>query len=138
MRGQSSIESLLILAAVLSTVSGIFYVGLGNSQEIDAVSAAREGVENTITKFEIENGASIRIQEVSREGDNINIALKYWGNLDNSSVRDEVRRGALNYIYRAFNDKYPGSGFNYDNGVSSSHHTFFISKNNVVCQEVRR
>lgn len=138
MRGQSSIESLLVLAAVLSAVSGIVYVSVESFQGVDAISAAREGVENAITKFEIENGASIRVSGVSRSGDNLSVVLKYWGDLDNNSVQSEVRRGALNYIYRAFNGEYPGSGFDYDNGVSTSHHTFLLPINNIHCQKVRK
>ncbi|MFP4005417.1 MAG: hypothetical protein ACLFUR_01705 [Candidatus Hadarchaeia archaeon] len=138
MRGQSSVEALLVLAVVLSSVVGFLYFITGSSQETNALTAAREGAENAITRYELENGATVNLSEASLDDGQITISLKYWGPLDESSLAESVRMNALRYIYRTVEADYPSSISALDNRVSTSRHTFVIVEGNVSVEEVSK
>ncbi|KXA91244.1 hypothetical protein AKJ57_01890 [candidate division MSBL1 archaeon SCGC-AAA259A05] len=124
MKGQGSIEAFLILGAVLAVAAGLLYVGQRSSEPIDALSAARTGAENAITDLELEHEVTINIRKIERADDNIEIELSYWGGeIARESLEENVRIGALKFIHRAFNDKFPEN----IEPVSTTYHTFDVT-----------
>ncbi|KXA94789.1 hypothetical protein AKJ65_03425 [candidate division MSBL1 archaeon SCGC-AAA259E19] len=123
MKGQASVETFLILGAVLAVTAGLLYVGQKNSESINAISAARIGAENAITDLELEHELTINIREIERVDDNIEIDLNYWGEeIPRESLEENVRIGALKFIHQAFKDEFPENA----EPVSTHYHTFDV------------
>ncbi len=126
MKGQASLEMLLILAAILSALSGFIYYAQGSNESINAYSAVQTGVENSVTKLELKHKISVNY-DIDQDGDDFTISLKYWGgNLSNSSIENLVYNEAVSFVYKAFRDKYPDS---IPESVSTDRHEFRIFVN---------
>lgn len=124
MRGQGTVEAMLILAAVLAVSAGLLYVGQRNSEPISALSAARTGAENAISRLELEHELTINIREIEWVNDNIEIELNYWGGeISREALEENVRIGALKFIHRAFKDKFPEIA----EPVKTQYHTFDVT-----------
>ncbi|KXB06644.1 hypothetical protein AKJ52_01900 [candidate division MSBL1 archaeon SCGC-AAA382C18] len=123
MKGQGSIEALLILAAVLTVTSGFLYQGIESSNSINALSAAKNGAENVTSRIEIENEVTIRITSVSEQNENITITLDNWGGKLPTDTKKKAKQGALKFLYQAFNGNFPNKEIN---KVNTAHHTYRV------------
>ncbi len=98
MRGQASIEALLIIAAVTVTLAVYFAMGQEVNETSSTISAARIGAENAITALVLEYGDDIGITKAVIDGDNVHLYLSVQGTPppDNSTIISAVRENALN------------------------------------------
>ncbi len=101
MRGQASIETLLILAAVLSTVAALVIMGQQSSEITNAEAAARLGAENAIAALNMENGCMIDITWLGLRDDAITIQLAVRGPGDLTAIEGEIGNSAEKYLLQA-------------------------------------
>ncbi len=124
MKGQASIEALLILAAVLAVASGFLYQGIESSNSINTLEASRNGAENAISRIQIENEIALRINGISRQNENITIIIDNWGGTPPKDTEEQVREDALEFLYQAYYGNFPETDI--DN-VSTPHHNYTIN-----------
>lgn len=79
MKGQASIEALLILAGVLVAVVSIQMLGQNSFESTNAIASARQGVETGITRITAQNEIDISISDRDIDGDNIVFYLTVQG-----------------------------------------------------------
>jgi len=101
MKGQASIETLLILVAVLSTVAALVIMGQRSNDITNAEAAARLGAENAIAALNMENGCMIDITWLGLRDDNITIQLAVMGPGDLTAIESEIENSAERYILQA-------------------------------------
>jgi len=109
MRGQTSAEMLILLGAILLTVTSLVYAG-GGRNEIDVVkSAARSGADNAIAALDAEYGCTINIEKLSFDAGTITISVNVMGGPppDNQTIRDGIRVDALKFISQAIDGTFP-------------------------------
>jgi len=98
MRGQASIESLLILAAVLSTAAALVIMGQRSNEITNAEAAARLGAENAIAALNMENGCMIDLTWLGLRDDAITIQLAVRGPGDLTAIESEVENSAERHL----------------------------------------
>ncbi len=109
MKGQSSAEMLILIGAILLVVTSLFYLSLGSTEMAAIMSAARTGTENAIALLGPEFGCSIDIEQVGFDDGTITIYVNVRGGPppDNQVISDNIKVGALKYIYHAVNGSFP-------------------------------
>lgn len=125
MKGQASVEALLILAAILAVSSGLIYHGLDSSNAINGISAARTGAENAISRLELKYDISIQISGLNVKGDSIEFSLEYWGEPNlKTTIKNEVEEDSLEFLHQAFKNNFPNKPIS---SVKTQHHNFKVS-----------
>lgn len=108
MRGQASVELLIIAAAVLVVAASLLTMG-GSSNEGDVVLAgARLGADNAIAGLGSAYGCSIDVETVGFEDTTVTISLIVRGaQPDNATISAAVRDNALAFIHYAVHGGFP-------------------------------
>lgn len=126
MKGQASLEILLITIGVLTVSAGFFFYGQSNQEPHLAKTAAKTGIENSINKIEFKKSANINIKNLNINGDEIKTTLVFWGaNISISSLEENVRKEALKHIYHALHGTYPETA----QPVSTQYHIYDVTVN---------
>ncbi len=100
MRGQASIETLMIIAAVLTVLATLLARGVHSNEASNATAAARVGASEAIEALALEYGVDIGITECDRDGDNIVLYLSVQSPPppDDSTVENAVGEAALSRV----------------------------------------
>ncbi|MEA1904894.1 MAG: hypothetical protein U9M97_03330 [Candidatus Hadarchaeota archaeon] len=100
MRGQASVEMLMIIAAVLAVLAILLVRGVHSNEVSNAIAAARVGAGEAIEALALEYGADIGITGCDRDGDNIVLYLSVQGSPppDDSTVENAVGEAALSRV----------------------------------------
>ncbi len=108
MRGQASVEMLMIVAAVLAVLATLLVRGVQSNEVSNAIAAARVGASEAIEALALEYDVSINITDCNLNGDNIVLHLSVQGSPppDDSTVKNTVEEGALNRVRQV------GGGYN--------------------------
>ena len=116
MRGQTSVELLVLISAILISVSSMLYIGMGSNDSSVVISGARNGAENAIFTIDMEYGCSTDIEEVSVSHGMVTIEVKIrnapptgysWENFKENIVENMIRDQALKYIRYAISGYFP-------------------------------
>jgi len=116
MRGQTSVEMLVLISAILISVSSMLYVGMGSNEATVVLGGARDGAENAIFTIDLEYGCSTSIEEASVSKGIVSIKVKVrnapppgysWENFSENIVEDMIRDQALKYIRYAISGYFP-------------------------------
>lgn len=100
MRGQASVEMLMIVAAVLAVLATLMVRGVHSNEVSNAIAAARVGASEAIEALELEYGVDINITECDRDGDNVIICLSVQGSPppDDITIKNSVGEAALSRV----------------------------------------
>jgi uncharacterized protein (UPF0333 family) len=118
MRGQSSVELLVLIAAILMTVTSLLYLGTESNESAVITQAARDGAENAIMAIDIEFGCTLEVEEVSSSADNITIkivaknappSITDWDNFRENVIESNVREVALKHMWNALGGVFPAT-----------------------------
>lgn len=103
MRGQASIEALLVFAGVIMILAALLPMGLRDNEVDIAIAAARSGGENAIAGLVLKYGDDMDIRGWDIHGDNITLYLSVQGPPppDNQTIENAVRENALDQISQA-------------------------------------
>jgi len=109
-RGQASLETLILFAAILLAVSSLLYLGQGSNEGQVLLSSARDGAENALHRLQEEYGGAARVGEVRMVRGTVKISVMVWGlSCPENVVREEVRGDALRFMWRALTGKFPST-----------------------------
>lgn len=107
-RGQASVETLLLLAAILVIAASLQFMGRSSNEGTVALSAARAGAENALNKLALENGVEMNISNWRFKGDNIFLQISVYGSPppDNQKIKSAVEESAKTHIRRSVGSDY--------------------------------
>lgn len=106
-RGQASTEAMLILAAVILVVSTIQFRGEDMNETTNAIEAAKQGIQEAITKLSIQHGIEINIEDWETEGDNLIFHITVQGSLpQNVNLKEVVENTGQNHLNRTVGPEY--------------------------------
>ena len=100
MRGQSSVEMLVLISAILISVASMLYYGMGSNESTVVLTGARDGAENAIFNVDMQYGCSTNIEHVGISGGLITIEVKVrnappsgysWENFSENVVENVIR-----------------------------------------------
>lgn len=108
MRGQASIEALMIIAAVLVVLAVLLLMGQRDNEVNNAIAAARVGANEAIAGLALNHGVDIDIERWDLDGDNIKLYLWVQGGPppDDQTIISAVRDNALDQISQAVGGGY--------------------------------
>ncbi len=110
MRGQASLEMLVLFAAVLLAVSSLLYLGEGTNEAQVIQASARDGAGNALSRLQRECGGEARVGEVRMEGGRVKIYVMAWGlSCSENRVAEEVREDALRFMWKAVTGSFPST-----------------------------
>ncbi len=124
MRGQASVETLILIGVIVLTATSIVYAG-NLSREVEIVkSAASLGAENAIIALEAEYGVTIWIEKVSFKNGEVSISLLVVGGPPphDQTIENEVREDALRFIHQAIAGDFPRNAY----PVKTSYYTYDV------------
>ena len=98
MRGQASIETLLILAAVLSATAGLVVLGQRDNERMNVEAVASAGVENAIAAISAENECSISVDRLYVSDDTVTVRLFVLGSVNPSAIENEIETRAESFL----------------------------------------
>jgi hypothetical protein len=100
MRGQASIEMLMIIAAVLAVLATLMARGQHSNEVSNAIAAARVGADEAIEALVLEYGVDIGVTEWDLDGDNVVLYLSVQGSPPpgDSTVENAVGEAALSRV----------------------------------------
>jgi hypothetical protein len=134
-RGQSSVEMLVLVAAILISVASLVYMGTRDSESTAAIRAARDGAENAIADLNVEFGCSIDIEKIGFDAGAITVYVVVrnappenftWENFWENVVRPDIRMEALKYINNAVTGSFATVEY-----VRTSYHTYTVAVDNL-------
>ncbi len=104
-KGQASIETMLILAAVLATAASLQIMGQNSFEGTNAIASARQGVETGITRISVEKEINMIISDWDLNGDDITFYLTVKGNPppDNNYITNNVENVARSLVSTEYN-----------------------------------
>jgi hypothetical protein len=136
MRGQSSVEMLVLVAGILIFVAGMFFTGSWSNEPAVATRAARDGAENAIAAIGVEYGCSIDISDIGFRNGTITIYVAVrdappegfsWESFSEQILEPSIREEALRHIHNALHGTLPatpapvgGSYYTYDVEVEAT------------------
>ena len=118
MKGQSSAEMLILLAAIIITVTSILYLSMGSNESAVTMQAARDGGGNAAAAMATDYGCLIDVEGVSLTSGTITINVaasnvppeKFtWDNFRENIIKKNVRDGALRQIHNALLGSFPAT-----------------------------
>jgi hypothetical protein len=118
MRGQSSVEMLVLVAAMLISVASLVYLGMRDNESAAAMLAARDGAENAIAALDTQYGCSIDVEKVGFDAGAITVYVVVrdappenltWENFWENTVRPSIRREALRHVSNAVTGSLPAA-----------------------------
>jgi hypothetical protein len=136
MRGQSSVEMLVLVAAMLISVASLVYLGTRDNESAAATFAARDGAENAIAALDTQYGCSIDVEKVGFDAGAITVYVVVrdappedftWENFWENIVRPSIRTEALRYINNAVTGSLPAA-VDY---VRTSYYTYTVAVDNM-------
>lgn len=97
MRGQASIEMLMIAAAVLTVLATLVVQGVRSNEAGNVIAAARVGAGEAMGALALEYDININVTDCSLDGDNVVLYLSVQGSPppDDGTVKDIVEEGVL-------------------------------------------
>lgn len=105
--GQASIEALLILGAVILVVATIQFKGEDLNETTNAIEAAKQGVQEAITKLSLQQGIEINTTDWETEGDNLIFHITVQGSLPpDVNLKEIVENSAQNYLNQTVGPEY--------------------------------
>ncbi|MFH1821885.1 MAG: hypothetical protein ABH852_05560 [Methanobacteriota archaeon] len=116
MRGQSSVEMLILMGAILIAVTTTLYIGIGSNESTAVMQAARDGTENATAAIDADyacsidmeglalNAGTVTIQVIVRNAPSENII---WDYFRDTIIKKNIREGALKYINNALFGSFP-------------------------------
>ncbi|MEM2204697.1 MAG: hypothetical protein QXF66_03890 [Candidatus Hadarchaeales archaeon] len=108
MKGQVSLEALVLFATILLILSSLLYLGEGTNETQLILASARDGTENALSRLQWEYGGTGRIREVKMVKGTVKISVMVWGmNCPENLVKEEVRRDALGFMWKAVGGVFP-------------------------------
>lgn len=108
MRGQASLETLVLFAAILLAVSSLLYLGQGTNEDRVILASARDGAENALFRLQRDYGGSARLAEVRMEKGRVRVSVMTWGlTCPENLVKEEVRGDALRFMWKAVTGGFP-------------------------------
>lgn len=116
MRGQTSVEMLVLVSAILISVSSMLYWGMGSNESAVVLAGARDGAENAIFTINMEYGCSTDVERVSVSKGIVTIEVNVrnapppgysWDNFSENVVENIIRDQALKYIRYSFSGYFP-------------------------------
>lgn len=134
MRGQSSAEMLILVGAIIITVTSLLYLGSGGSESAVVMQAARDGADNAITGIDANYGCSIYIENLSFSTGTITISVAArnappdnvsWSYFRDNTINKNIRDAALKYIQNAVSGSFPSVA----GPVKTPHTTYDVTVN---------
>jgi hypothetical protein len=134
-RGQSSVEMLVLVAAILISVASLVYMGTRDSESTAVIRAARDGAENAIAVLNVEFGCSIDIEEIGFNAGAITVHVIVrnappenltWENFWESVVKPRIRMEALKYINNAVTGSFAAVEY-----VRTNYYTYTVTVDNL-------
>jgi hypothetical protein len=117
LRGQTSLEMLLLLCGILIAATALAYFSRGRSEEQVALGGARLGVENAIAGLR-ENGGEFSVEESWLEGGTVVFRVAVRGSsLSDTEIENRLRENALSFLWYTLTGSFPsqpGSVRGYD------------------------
>ncbi len=107
-RGQASMESMLILAAVLVAASTLYVTSSDYYMTPYSKTEARKGVKDSLTQLSLEYGTQSQIQNSFADNDKIIFELTVFGSPppNDSEIENTVENFAQNYLDSARGSDY--------------------------------
>lgn len=118
MRGQATIEAMLIIAAIIPVATAYGYMSLQSSEPVNLVSGVETGVSSEIHNLELSHGLIIDLEDVTRFGDNIIVNL----NLKGGEIKDSDNDVA--YIEKKILEEALESGAKSVGGISEDNEIY--------------
>ncbi|MEM2866248.1 MAG: hypothetical protein QW098_03810 [Candidatus Hadarchaeales archaeon] len=110
MRGQASLETLVLFAAILLAVSSLLYLGQGTNEGQVILASARDGAENALSRLQQEHGGEARVKEVKMGKGVVEIHVMTWGlSCPENLLKEEVRGDALRFMWKAATGIFPSA-----------------------------
>lgn len=118
MRGQSSVEMLILVGAIMIAVSSMLYLGTRVNELEVVMRAARDGAENAISTINAEYGCSIDVEGLGFDAGTITISVVVrdapphnfsWDNFRDNIIKRNIREGALLHIQNAVGGFFPAT-----------------------------
>jgi hypothetical protein len=140
MRGQASVELLVLVGAILISVASMLYLGAGSNELTLVLRAARDGVENAALALALDYGCSVKIRELGFSAGVITIEVavrnappsgQTWENFAENIVEPTVRAHVLRFIAYALTGAPPAEPY----PVRTSYYTYDVE---VAAERVTR
>lgn len=118
MRGQSSVEMLVLVAGIMVSVGSLLYLGTVSNESTVVLQAARDGAENAIFAIDMSFGCTIAIDNVAYDGENISISVTAWNappenieweNFRENVIENVIRDVALKHMHNAIGGILPST-----------------------------
>lgn len=107
MRGQTSLEMLLLLSAILIAATSLTFFSRGRSEEQVALGGARLGVENAIAGLR-ENGGEFQVEGGWLEGRTLVFRVAVRGSsLPDGEIENRLRENALSFLCYTLTGSFP-------------------------------
>lgn len=125
---------LILVGAILITVTSLLYLGSGGNESAVVMQAARDGAENAIASVDAGYGCSIDIENLSFSTGTITISVAArnappdnisWSNFRDNTIKKNVRDAALKYMQNAVGGSFPTVA----GPVKTSHATYDVTVN---------
>ena len=131
MRGQSSAEMLILVAAILIAATSTLYLGMNSNESTVVMRAARDGAENAIIAIDSDYGCAIDIEGLTSSVGIITIQVTVrntppstaWDNFRENVIKKTTREGALRYINNALFGSFPATA----GPVKTAYYTYDVT-----------
>jgi|GEM_PF-3249846 len=128
MKGQATIEAMLIIATMISLATAYGWMSVNRSEPTTLISGVKTGVSSEVHNLEQSHGLVLDLEDTIRFGDNLVINLNWRGgnieNIDNDVeyIEKKVLREALESGAKSV------GGISEDNEISARPGTSFYVK----------
>jgi hypothetical protein len=107
MRGQTSLEMLLLLSGVLIAAASLAYFSRGRGEEQLVMGGVRFGVENAIAGLR-DNGGEFSVEKCWMEGRVVMVRVVVKNSfMPDEEIRERVRDNALNFLCYVLTGGFP-------------------------------
>jgi len=107
LRGQTSLEMLLLLSGILVAATVLVYTSTGKSEEQLVLGGARLGVENALAGLK-EEGGEFWVERGWLEGKRVIFEVAVRGSgLSDAEIKDRLRENALSFLWYTLTGSFP-------------------------------
>jgi len=108
MRGQTSLEFLIFLAAVLTVATFLVHSSMGRSREELVLSGARAGLENAIAFLREQGGGEFAVERAQLSGRELYFRVRVRGaSWTESEMENLLRAEALRFLCYTLTGSFP-------------------------------
>ncbi len=116
MKGQASVELLVLVGAILVSIASMLYLGMASNEQTVVAQAARDGIENAALALQLEYGCELSATHVGVSHGDITMSIKIrnappqgftWENFRDNVVKPLLREQVLRFVGYALSGNFP-------------------------------